>query len=92
MKGEQSLIHVAAVSTYHHFKVTRFAHKIQIVVVELQHIGRYLKRYLSRFTGFQEDFLKAFQFFHRTGYTAHKVADVKLHHFGTITLSGIGHR
>ena len=63
----------------------------QDVVVELQQFGSNLERYFFRFTGFQENLLKAFQLFHRTGYTSHKVTNIKLNHFCTVSLAGIGH-
>ena len=49
-----------------------------------------LKLTLRDLSGLEENLLKTFQFFHRTGDAAHQVADVKLNHLRSVTAAGIG--
>ena len=75
----------------HYMELAGFVYILYVVVVELQQFGGNLERYFFRFAGFQENLFKAFQLFHRTGYTSHKVTNIKLNHFCTVSLAGIGH-
>ena len=44
----------------------------------------------SGFAGFQENFLKTFQLFHRSCNAANQIADIKLNNFGAVEFARIG--
>ena len=69
---------------------SRFGYMVQVVVVEAQQFRGNLERDRLAFACAKEYFLEAFQFAYRTGDAPHKVADVQLHYFRTVALSGIG--
>ena len=80
-------LYIAAVGSNHYVELAGFVYILYVVVVELQQFGGNLERYFFRISGFQENLLKAFQLFHRTGYTSHKDTKIKLNHICTVSLA-----
>ncbi len=89
VKREVFGLNITAVWPNHDFKIARFAHELQVGVIEFQHILVDFKINLFAFASLQVYAFETFQLLYGADYRSREVVDIKLHHLISGAIAGI---